>query len=212
MIPDQKNLRFKCERCGNCCTDQNTIVNVTFSDIQRIKDALDLTLEELNHILAFYIFEEEMSEEDRKKMVVSPVETEKGLAFVGLRKKSDGSCYFYNRKSKKCRIYKARPDFCRTFPFSFEVVDEKEDTSTTNIKIKYTEKGNQYCPGIGDEAPPIDQQKWLQHGKQTIENLNKNYHIMEEWNEAVRKGEVERSAMNFLKAIMKIKEEKEFNS
>jgi Fe-S-cluster containining protein len=206
-MSENQQLCFECERCGNCCTDQNTIVNVTYDDIRRIRDALDLTLEELNHILAFYVFEEKMDEEDKKKMVVSPVETEKGLAFVGLRKKHDGACYFYDKQNKKCRIYKARPAFCRTFPFSFEVIEESDETLPSDIKIKYTEKGKQYCPGIGEGHPKIDRQKWLKRGKKTIEELNKNYHIMEKWNEAVKKGEVEKSAMNFLKTILKAKEE-----
>jgi len=206
-MPESQQLSFECERCGACCKDQKTIVNVTYDDIRRIRDALDLNLEELNHILAFYVFEEEMDEEDRKKMVVSPVETEKGLAFVGLRKKHDGVCYFYDEKNKKCRIYKARPAFCRTFPFSFEVIEESDETLSSDIKIKYTEKGKQYCPGIVEGHPKIDRQKWLKRGKKTIEELNKNYHIMEKWNEAVKKGEVEKSAMNFLKTILKAKEE-----
>ncbi len=194
-------LKFECIRCGNCCTDENTIVNVTTDDITRIKNALDLTLEEVYHILAFYIFEEEMSEEDRKKMVVSPIETEKGLAFVGLLKKHDGSCYFYDKEKKKCLIYKARPAFCRTFPFSFEYFNNDVNSKTSNIKIKYTQKAKQYCPGIRDDAPPIDKKKWLLLGKKTLEELNENYEIMQKWNKAVRSGKVERSAMNFLKTI-----------
>lgn len=208
-MSDEKELRFECKRCGNCCTDENTIVNVTYNDIIRIKDALNLNLEELNHILAFFIFEEEMREEDEKKMVISPIETEKGLAFVGLRKKYDGSCYFYDQKEEKCLIYKARPAFCRTFPFSFKVTGEKDEDSDSNIKIKFTEKAKQYCPGIGDNAPPIDRKKWLKLGKKTIEDLNENYHILQEWNMAVKEGKVERSAMNFLKTILNIKKEDE---
>lgn len=206
-----QELRFECVRCGRCCTDDKTIVNLTYNDIIRLKKALNLNLDELNHILAFYVFEEEPTEEDKKKMVVSPIETERGLAYVGLRKKSDGSCYFFDKKDKKCLIYNARPNFCRTFPFSFEVLDESVHKKELidngiQIKIKLTEKGKEYCPGIGEGHPKIIVDEWIELGRKTIEDLNKNYFIMKEWNESVRKDKVDVSVKNFLRLILKIEE------
>jgi len=192
----EEDLRFECTRCGSCCTDEKTLVNVTYNDILRIKEALNLNLDEINHILAFYIFDHEPTEEDKKKMVISPIETERGLAFVGLRKRPDGTCYFYDKKEKKCLIYKARPNFCRTFPFSFEV-NEEED----GIRMKYTEKGKIYCPGINKDSPLINKSKWLELGKKTIKDLNKNYFVMKEWNDRVRNEKIEASVKNFLKMI-----------
>jgi len=193
----EEDLRFECTRCGSCCTDEKTLVNVTYNDILRIKEALNLNLDEINHILAFYIFDHEPTEEDKKKMVISPIETERGLAFVGLRKRPDGTCYFYDKKEKKCLIYKARPNFCRTFPFSFEV-NEEED----GIRMKYTEKGKIYCPGINKDSPLINKSKWLELGKKTIKDLNKNYFVMKEWNDRVRNEKIEASVKNFLKMIL----------
>ncbi|TFF85731.1 MAG: YkgJ family cysteine cluster protein [Promethearchaeota archaeon] len=193
----EEKLRFECTRCGRCCTDEKTLVNVTYRDILRIKEALNLNLDEINHILAFYIFDHEPTEEDKKKMVISPVETERGLAFVGLRKRPDGSCYFYDKKEKKCLIYNTRPNFCRTFPFSFEVIEEEP-----GIRMKYTEKGKKYCPGINEDSPLINKSKWLKLGKTTIEDLNKNYFVMEEWNNRVREEKIEASVKNFLKMIL----------
>ena len=89
-----KDFRFKCTRCGNCCTDKNTIVNVNYSDILKIKKGLNLMLNETIEILGFYTYDKEPAAEDRKKMVISPIRTEKGLAFVGLLKEDSGACYF----------------------------------------------------------------------------------------------------------------------
>ncbi|MBD3215285.1 MAG: hypothetical protein GF311_21940 [Candidatus Lokiarchaeota archaeon] len=204
----EKDLRFECKRCGRCCSDEKTIVNLTYNDILRIKEALDLNLDEINHILGFYIFDQEPTEEDKKKMVISPIETERGLAFVGLRKRSDGTCYFYDQKEKKCLIYNARPNFCRTFPFSFEVKDVEKDQERKEslVMMKYTEKGRQYCPGIGKDNPLINKKNWLEVGKKTIEDLNKNYFIFKKWNEKIKNGEVEPSAKNFLRMILELKE------
>ncbi|MBD3194272.1 MAG: hypothetical protein GF317_04400 [Candidatus Lokiarchaeota archaeon] len=205
---NENDLKFECIRCGRCCTDKNTLVNLTYSDIIRIKNGLDLSLDELNHILGFYIFEEELTEEDKKKMVLSPVETEKGKAFVGLIKKNDGMCYFYDEKQQKCLIYNLRPNFCRTFPFSFKVKSDTKDPEIKKIKINLTEKGKAYCPGIGKDASVINQEEWLKLGEKTIEDLNQNYHIMKEWSDLIEKEEISASAKNFLKFLLKIKERK----
>ena len=83
-----KELRFECLRCGNCCVDKNTLVNITYFDILRIKDGLSLNFEEILEILGFYIFDKTPTEEELGKMVVPPIETERGLAFTGLKKNS----------------------------------------------------------------------------------------------------------------------------
>ena len=32
-MDDKKEFRFQCVNCGHCCTDKNTLVNVTYKDI-----------------------------------------------------------------------------------------------------------------------------------------------------------------------------------
>jgi len=196
-----KEFRFECTRCGNCCTDKNTLVNVTYLDILRIKKGLNLTLEEVIEILGFYIFDEESTEEDRKKMVISPILTEKGLAHIGILKKSSGACYFYDENNKGCKIYKLRPMFCRTFPFSFKILFDKINKSKAKIKLFYTEKGKQYCPGIGSDAPIIKDSEWIKIGKQTIENLNDNSLFIDQWNRAVIKEQISPTVRNLLLTI-----------
>lgn len=163
------------------------LVNVTYSDIIRIKNGLGLNSDELLEILGFYIVENKFFEELKDKLVVSPLTTDKGSTYIGLLKKSNGQCYFYDDTNKKCSIYNLRPMFCRTFPFTFHIFIDKEDRTSAKIKIDYTEKGKQYCPGIGPDAPLIEENDWITIGKQTIEEMHFNYIIIEKWNEAVRK-------------------------
>ncbi len=202
-----KEIRFGCLQCGNCCLDKNTLVNLTYSDILRIKEELKLDLDELLEIIGFYIFEKTPMEEELKKMVVPPIQTEQGLAFIGLKKKINGSCYFYDIANKKCKIYKLRPNFCRTFPFSFKVILNKEDEKK-DIEIFYTDKSIEYCPGIGNDAPLIDDLEWSKLGKTTIKDLLNNNVLIQKWNEAVKKGTISKSAKNFLLTIINLEKKK----
>ena len=37
----------------------------------------------------------------------------------------DGSCFFFNKKSKKCKIYRNRPQGCRFYPLLFDYDENK---------------------------------------------------------------------------------------
>ena len=201
-----RQFRFICTRCGNCCSDKNTIVNLTYFDILRIQKGLNLSIEEIFEVIGFYIFND-VSDNEKSKMIISPIETEKGLAFVGLLKKKTGECYFYDNSNTKCSIYDLRPQFCRTFPFSFNIIFNKTNKTKAKIKMVYTEKGKQYCPGIGDDAPIINESDWIKLGKKTIEDLNNNELFIESWNEAVNLGRVSPTVKNFLLTIFKMRDD-----
>ncbi|MFX0073341.1 MAG: YkgJ family cysteine cluster protein [Candidatus Hermodarchaeota archaeon] len=208
MSDNKKNsseLRFACTRCGNCCTDKSTLVNVTFSDILRIKNGLNLNIDETLQILGFYYFENVPSKNELKKLMVPPIETEKGLAFVGLLKNNNSVCYFYDNKKKACSIYRLRPNFCRTFPFSFRIFFDKNDKTRAKIEMYYTEKGKQYCPGISSKAPIIKTNDWVKVGKETIEDLNYNNILVEKWNGMVKKGSIEPTVKRFLQVVFNLK-------
>ncbi len=203
----EKQLKFastKCENCGACCKDKSTLVNVTYSDILRIKNNLHLNLNEILEIIGFYVLNQGISKEDQRKMVISPIETEKGLAFVGLMKNSNGCCLFYDEKNKKCSIYTLRPMFCRSFPFSFQIL---QDYNKKKKKIFYTEKAKQYCPGIGPEAPNININYWINLGNNIIEDLKRNHMVIKDWNEKIRKGRISPSVKNFLQIISNLNEQ-----
>jgi len=197
----KKEFRFECIRCGKCCTDKNTFVNLTYLDILRIKNGLNLDLKEVLEIVGFYIYKKKLTTKELNRMVISPLETERGPAFIGLIKDKKGLCYFYDDKNSKCLIYALRPMFCRTFPFSFKYSSNEKKRE---IEIFYTEKGNQYCPGIGSEAPFINLDDWIELGSKTIKELNKNFIFIEKWNKSVKNGQIIPSIKTFLLNIFKL--------
>ncbi len=97
-----EELRFNCTRCGNCCTDNDTLVSITYLDILRLKTGLKLDPKEILDVIGFYVFDQKLTEETLEKMVISPIETERGLAFTGLLKNNLGDCYFYDITKAKC--------------------------------------------------------------------------------------------------------------
>jgi len=198
------DLRFECQHCAKCCSDLNTLVNTTYLDILRIRDGLNLNIDEIIEILGFYVFDKKPTTKEIDRMVVPPIETEKGLAFTGLKKKSSGLCYFYNSKKKRCSIYKFRPNFCRTFPFTFKLVIDKKNPNENTIKVFYTEKGLQYCQGIGEEEPIIEMDNWVQLGKRVIQDLAKNTVLIKKWNESVKKKQILPSVRNFILTILNL--------
>ena len=163
-------------------------------------------MEEILKVVGFYVFEKEPAIDVLKKLVIPPIETERGLSFVGLLKNSDGGCYFYDKKEKKCLIYEIRPNFCRSFPFSFKILFDEVDKSKAKIIMNISEKGKEYCPGIEVDAPKIDEDDWITLGKNIIEDMNKNSILIEKWNNAVKNGKINRSVRNFLLNIFKLQE------
>jgi Fe-S-cluster containining protein len=198
------DLRFECVHCGKCCTDLNTLVNTTYLDILRIRDGLNLTQDEVIEILCFYLFEKKPTTGEMERMVVPPIETERGLAFAGLKKKSSGQCYFYNSKTKRCTIYEFRPNFCRTFPFTFKITINRKSSGENTIEVFYTEKGLQYCQGIGDKSPTIEKDNWVQLGHKVIQDMTKNTILIKKWNESVKKKIIIPSVRNFILTILNL--------
>lgn len=184
-------FKFECTRCGTCCTDNKTIVNLTITDLNRLKNGLKLDLDELLEITSFYLFNESPNSEIIDKMVIPPINTERGKSFIALRKKVDGHCIFYNQEKEKCRIYSIRPCFCRTFPFSFRLLENDK------IEILITEKGKQYCPGLNEHAHLINVEYWKSLGVKTLKDLEKNTAFILDWN----KQEKSPTAKKFLKKV-----------
>lgn len=169
--------KFECNQCGICCTDKKTIVNLTKTDILRLKNGLKLETNELLEITSFYVLDDSQSSEIIDQMVIPPILTEKGKSFIALRKKENGICIFYNQEKKKCRIYPIRPCLCRTFPFSFKMLENKE------LDILITKKGREYCPGLNEQAPLINVEYWKSLGVKALKDLENNAIFIFNWNE-----------------------------
>jgi len=91
-----------------------------------------------------------------------------------------------------------------TFPFTFKLVINKENSNENAIKVFYTEKGLQYCQGIGDKSPIIEMNNWIQLGQRVIQDLTKNTVLIKKWNENVKKKRILPSVRNFIQTIFNL--------
>ncbi len=108
-----------CETCqGRCCTGESGYIYVTKSEIEKISKLLDM---DVKVFVNTYLF---------KKMYKYSI---KEIVHEGSHE-----CVFYNRDSNGCKIYDARPQQCKTFPFW-----DYYKTRVDELKLE--------CPGILDD-------------------------------------------------------------
>jgi Fe-S-cluster containining protein len=88
-----EGLRFRCTRCGNCCTGEPGFVWVGEDEISAIAAYRD---EPVAQVKALY---------------TRPFDGERSL-----REKANGDCVFFDRQDG-CTVYPVRPPQCRTWPF-----------------------------------------------------------------------------------------------
>jgi Fe-S-cluster containining protein len=107
-----------CSTCqGRCCTGESGYIYVTKAEIFAIAELLDM---DVNEFGVKYLFKN-------------------GYKYSLKENKIDDSyeCVFYDRESNGCKIYMARPNQCKTFPFW--------DYFKTHI-----DELKEECPGIFD--------------------------------------------------------------
>lgn len=86
-------LRFRCTRCGNCCTGPPGYVWVNDEEIAAIAEQRGESIDEVS---------------SRHVRQVGKRQS--------LREKANGDCVFFE-KEQGCTIYPARPRQCQTWPF-----------------------------------------------------------------------------------------------
>ena len=84
---------------------------------------------------------------------------------------------------------------------TFKLLIDKENPKKSEIEIFYTEKGLKYCQGIGESAPIIDNDNWVQIGQDIIQDLTKNNVLIKEWNNGVKESKISPSVRNFILTI-----------
>jgi Fe-S-cluster containining protein len=109
-------LRFKCTGCGDCCTGAAGFVWVNKEDI------------------AALAAETGLSEAEFESRYVREIGVRKSL-----NEYDNGDCAFFDGKTRKCKVYAARPRQCRTWPFWDSNVRTPEAWEATC----------QVCPGSG---------------------------------------------------------------
>jgi len=201
-VMPQERVRFKCLRCGRCCSDASTVVTVTATDIARIANFLGLTEDELLSVLGFYQLGEETPADQVDKMVTKPIMTERGSAFVGLLKGEGGRCVYLNEENE-CSIYPARPTVCRTFPFTFTAVKRIKGGVDYTIKIGITSKGREYCPGLNASgAPLIKLVEWKKVGAEALQEMVNHADLAENWNQEVQNNPAGGTARDFVAYVL----------
>lgn len=93
---------FHCTACGDCCTGEPGAVWVNDDDVARLAAHFGVT----------------------------PAEFERDhVRRVGVRRslyeRFDGDCEFFDKATRGCGVYEARPTQCRTFPWWPQLVESR---------------------------------------------------------------------------------------
>jgi len=132
-------------------------------------------------------------------MAIPSLLTERGLSYIGLLKDNQGKCFFFDSNNKKCKIYPLRPNFCKTFPFSFGYKDD-----STDLSIIITEKAKEYCLGFTENSPPINRSYLLKLGEEILKDLKRNSEFIAQWNLLVKKKKIVPQAKEYLLKVIEL--------
>lgn len=110
--------RFECQRCLYCCSSESGYVFLSKEDVANLSAFLALGEEEFIDIYC------------RK--------VDYGLYYmISLKEKDNYDCIFLSKEG--CKVYKARPHQCSTYPFWKGIADDP---------LSWNEESKS-CPGIG---------------------------------------------------------------
>ncbi len=124
-----EGLRFECLGCGRCCTGEPGYVYVNQQEVHALAAYCGCSVPEFEGIFLRTVGR-------RKSLIELP----------------NGDCVFFDRATRRCRVYAIRPRQCRTWPFW-----------QSNLASRAAwEKMCRGCPGAG-RGPlfPADQIKAL---------------------------------------------------
>ncbi len=111
-----QGLKFQCTGCGSCCTGEPGYVWIRRAEMETLANATGLDVAEFEKTFVRSIGR-------RKSLVELP----------------NGDCVFFDRLTRRCRVYEVRPQQCRTWPFWESNLSTPEDWEQT-CKV---------CPGSG---------------------------------------------------------------
>ncbi|MHA2145362.1 MAG: YkgJ family cysteine cluster protein [Candidatus Thorarchaeota archaeon] len=165
---DEK-IHFECIKCGACCREDSLLVTVTGRDLARISMILGLEAGELIKAVDFYLTSGISTQEGLRDFPA--LNTEKGPAFVALKKMDDGDCVFL--KDDLCMIHSIRPVVCKSFPFVFQDAGDHRKWGLSAMKS--------ICPGLGD-GPEVIGSDLIDLADTVLEDLVLFKEFAEEWN------------------------------
>ncbi|MHA1933805.1 MAG: YkgJ family cysteine cluster protein [Candidatus Thorarchaeota archaeon] len=165
-------IKFECIQCGACCRQNELLVTLTARDAYSLASALGLTAENLLRAVDFYILKED-DESPVGLQQIPQVKTEKGPAYLALRKLEDGSCIFL--KDDLCMVHVVRPSVCRSFPFVFRRKSGELTWGLSALK--------EICPGLGT-GKDITKTELIELGGIVLEDLEIYSEFADDWNSA----------------------------
>jgi Fe-S-cluster containining protein len=118
---------------------------------------------------------------------IPSVRTEKGPAFIALKKMKNGDCIFL--KDDLCMIHAMRPGVCRSFPFTFA---DSEDVRRWGLSAK-----KEICPGLGI-GPQITEDEIDHLADSILPELKIFENFADDWNES----QASPTALSLLDAIL----------
>lgn len=178
-------ILFECTKGGACCREESLLVTVTGRDLARISSTLGLDAYELIKAVDFYL---ESGITSRKGLRDFPaLNTEKGPAYVALKKLEDGDCVFL--KDNLCMIHTIRPVVCMSFPFVFQDAGDHRKWGLSAMK--------DICSGLGS-GPEVRGSELLELADTVLEDLILFTEFAEDWNT-----NSEPTAQKLIEAILK---------
>lgn len=144
-------------------------MTVTGNDLARISRILGLAAGELIRAVDFYLVSGMTSHEGLRDF--PPLQTEKGPAYIALKKMENGDCVFL--KDNLCMIHTIRPVVCMSFPFVFEDAGDHRRWGLSAMK--------DICPGLGT-GPRVIGSDLLDLADTILEDLIIFRRFAEEWN------------------------------
>jgi hypothetical protein len=130
---------------------------------------LGLEASELIRAVDFYLTSGITSQEGLRDF--PPLNTEKGPAFIALKKMENGECIFL--KDNLCMIHKVRPVVCMSFPFVFQDAGDHRKWGLSAMK--------EICPGLGS-GPEVFGSDLIDLADTVLEDLIIFREFAEEWN------------------------------
>jgi Fe-S-cluster containining protein len=120
----EDGIRFECQGSGKCCTSRGSygFVYLTLQDRKRFAKFFKMSTRDFTHHYC--------NKKDGHVFLKDPKE-------ISPPGHPEGDCAFL--QDKRCNVYEARPEQCRTWPFWPE---------NMNAKVWNTELAG-YCPGVG---------------------------------------------------------------
>lgn len=98
MLDSELLKKFECDACGTCCRWGGSVL-LTDEDLKVMAACLEMT--------------EQAFIDEHTRLAPNRIQ-------LALLDQEDGSCAFLGADGR-CRVYEARPEQCRTFPYAWSV-------------------------------------------------------------------------------------------